>query len=137
MDKDLQRLTRELREETCPASVHAAVARHIANEKAGAPRFRPALAFAIATVVILGCLAVWRWPVEESLPGEPRIAAQPALTSDQVVAQTEHALASIGCVLLEAGVHSQQTISQEAVPPLRNSLKDTKSKLSQLIKVTL
>lgn len=135
MDENLQRMTRALRGETCPASVHAEVARRIAAEKAAAGRFRPAWAFAIAMVVILGCLAVWRWPVAQ--PPEPQFVAQPTLTSEQVVAQAEHALASIGCILLEAGAHSRQMISEEAVPPLRNSLDNTKNKLSQLINVTL
>lgn len=137
MDENLQRLTRALREETCPASVHEGVARRIAAEKAGGGRLRPLFAFAIAIIVVLGCLAVWRWPGTVSQRGQPQITAQPPLTSEQVVAEAEQALASIGGVLLQAGVYSQQTISEEAVPPLRNSLDSTKHKLSQLIKVTL
>ncbi len=135
MDENLQRLVRALREEKCPRRVHDAVAQEIAAQSPTVGRFRPALALAAVMVIVLGCLAIWRWPVADAPQRQPELAVQAPPDTTQVVAQAEGALGFIGHILIEAGAHSERAISQETVSPLRNSLENTKQKISQLIEL--
>jgi hypothetical protein len=135
MDENLQRLVRALREEKCPRRVHDAVARDIAAQRATAGRFRPALALATVMVIVLACVAIWRWTAADAPQSRPQLVEQSPRDAMQIVAQAEGALGFIGHILIEVGAHSETAISQEAVSPLRNSLENTKQKISQLIEL--
>ena len=128
MDEKLQRLVRELRRETCPPRVLDEVARRIAAETRPPARFRYALAGA-AGLVLLACLAIWRWPAggaDGHFAGRPQEARR-------VADQAEGALACIGEVLREASAHSERILLKGAVPPLRNSLETAKNKILEHI----
>ncbi len=129
MHENLQRLTRELRKETCPPRVLDEVARRIAAQSRRPTRFRYGIAGALAGLMLLCGLAMWHWPF--GADGQRRLEQAAGTKADnaQITEQVEGALGCIGQVLLAAGSQSEKVILQGAVPPLRNSLETAKNKI--------
>lgn len=129
MQQDLQRLVRELRNETCPRRVHDAVGRRIPAESPTPKWLHPAIPVAIAGLVVACCISAWRWQAGENARPQSRLAERTTLTRIEIANQAESALGLIGSALLNAGTHSEKVISERAVLPLRNSLELTKNKI--------
>ena len=133
MDEDLQQLARELRKETCPQRVLDEVARRISAQTP--PRFRYAIAAALAASVVLCGIALWRWPFGGGSPRPSKVAQKEAIDRAQVARQAEGSLAYIGQVMVHAGAHSERVILNDAVPQLRNSLETAKNKIMNSIEL--
>ncbi len=129
MHEDLQRLTRELRKETCPQRVLEEVARRISAQSPQPSRLRYALAGALAGLILLCGLALWQWPPGRDGHERLQQAAGSKIDNAQIAEQAEGALGCIGRVLLDAGSQSEKVILQGAVPPLRDSLETAKNKI--------
>src|SRR5436305_802816 len=122
MPEDLQRLARNLRNESCPRRVLDEALRRIAAETAPPsphPYFPRA---ALAGSLLLCGLFVW-WQLAGRNTGRQTqfVQQQPqtqAQARTQVARQAETALALIGTVLLDAGSHSQTVIYNHAISPL-------------------
>ena len=128
MQPDLKRLTDELRKETCPQRVLEEVGRRISKETSPR-RWRFAIPLAIAGLVLVCGLSVWRWQAMENMHQQARLAAQAKLDHAEVAKQAEGALGLLGSVLANAGADSERIISDTAVPPLRDSLDTAKNKI--------
>jgi hypothetical protein len=124
MQQDLSQIASELRKETCPRRVLDEVERQITQKQSAPNRLRLALSYAIAGVILAGCLSVWLWQRNKNIPSQ---IANPDRV--QVANQAEYALALVGSELLDAGAHSEKIISDRAVPPLRNSIEIAKNKI--------
>jgi hypothetical protein len=136
MENDLSRLVSELREETCPQRVLDRVVHRVAAEKPEPRSFRYAIVAAAAAVLALLCgLPFWQHPAAANKGRQAEVRAQATLDHVRVAKQAENALALIGSVLLDAGARSQKAFIERAVPPLRNGLKTTKTKLIQHIEL--
>lgn len=160
MDEQLQKLVAELRQESCPPAVLERVSRRIAAEQAQArarsgsnrnfvwsltnwwSRFRrqsPALAFAAcAVLIILGVLGgrLALLPRGQQTHSAVQLAPQvdPAIlaAADRalVARQAGAALVLVGQAFLHAAAHSEKTLLQEALPPLRQSLQTAQEKVT-------
>jgi hypothetical protein len=131
MQEDLPRLTRELRNETCPRRVIDGALRRIAAETPPPSRLRYAIPVTLgfAGAVLLGSLFL-RWGLKSDKAGQPpQLVEQLAQRRSQVAREAETALGVIGVVLLEAGSHSETVISDHAISPLRNGLQTAKTKI--------
>lgn len=128
MQKDLHSLVRELRNETCPQRVIDRTQAILREDPPLPSRFRYALPLAVAALALLCSLLVWRQPAGKDapptnpahLPGDPHM---------QAARQTQRALALLGSALYEAGAHSEQVLSDRAIPPLRTSFQTAKNKI--------
>ena len=131
-DYDLQRLVRELRAETCPPGVMNRVAQRLSRETARTPQSRFPLAWATAGLATLAAVGIWHDQVHRKAHTRVtlELAEKAQLNRARVVQQTEQSLIFVGYALHKALAHSETTISQQAVPPLRNGLQTLKSKLS-------
>jgi len=131
MQEDLSQLASELREETCPQRVLDEVERQISKSAPIRLRLRLALFGAVAGFVLVGCLIIWLWQVNESARPRPQVALveHPKPNRAQVANQAEFALGFMGSVLLDASAHSEKIISDRAVPPLRNSIEIARNKI--------
>jgi hypothetical protein len=131
MSQDLSGLTRELREEKCPRRVLDEVERRISQS---APRrFRWALPFAVAVIVLVTCFFVWQGRTGRTAPQQAKGSMPPQSNPAQIASQTESALNLMGSVLIDAGVRSERIIVAQAVPPLRDSIEIARN---QIIKNT-
>jgi len=146
MHEDLQQLARELRKETCPPRVLDEVARRISAQAPPPSPFRYGIAAALAALVVLCGIALWRWPRGEGAPRASEVAQKEALLRQkhyggqaidraQIARQAEGTLAYIGQVMVHASAHSERVILNEAVPPLRNSLETAKNKIMNSIEL--
>lgn len=119
MDDPLERLIHALRDEACPPSVLDRVARRIARDEAPRrlrrPWWVPGVVGALA-VVVLAVGMIWQGNPrrEADVPGW----AQEKPDRTQLVEQTQGAFVLIGRILIEAGTHAENTLMDEAVPPL-------------------
>jgi hypothetical protein len=135
MDKDLQQLTRELRNERCPQRVLDEVARRIAAETPPPNPFRYRIAMAVAASIVLGGGVLLRWPIREGSRHAPEITQMRATDRVQVARQVEGTFAYIGQVMVDASAHSQRVILNDAVPQLRNSFETAKDKIMNQIEL--
>jgi len=131
MPQDLSPLTRELQKEICPQRVLDEVGRRISNQRPSPGRLRLSPYLAALGLVLVYCLALWRWQPEESARRQAKVIGNPRPDSAQIASQAEASLALMGNILLSAGVRSQEVILQQAVPPLRDSLQSAKNKIIQ------
>ena len=131
MQSKLTRLIRELKNEQCPQRVRDQVRGRIAARESAPPRLRLAVSVAMAVVVLLCGLVVWRWRAHEYT--RQAQLAQLSVRRAQVAHQAEDALDLVGSVLLSAGTDSGQIISDRTVPPLRNSFETARNKINQYI----
>ena len=122
MQKDVTRLARELRKETCPRRVIDEATRRIAAETPSPSRLRYALPVALAVLLVLGGFMVQRRLAGGNAGRPPRLAEQHAVDRAQIARQAEGAFALIGAVLRDAAAHSETVITDRAVPPLQNGL---------------
>ena len=131
MDEDLQQLVSELRKETCPQRVLDEVARRISEQTEPPNRFRYAIATALAALVVLCGIGLWRWPRGGGSGPQhvPELAQNAPIGREEAARQASGALAYIGQVLLEAGAHSERVILNDAVPQVRNSLETARNKI--------
>lgn len=129
MQPDLKRLTDELRKETCPQRVRDKVRGKISARVSSPQRLRFAIPFAIAGLVLVCGLSVWRWQAMENMHQQAKLAAQTKLDHAEVAKQAEGALGLLGSVFANAGADSERIISDTAVPPLRDSLDTAKNKI--------
>jgi hypothetical protein len=134
MHQDLQRLTSELRNEKCPQRVLDEVARRIAAQRANVPAqtFYPRLlatGFITVALVIVCGLLIWHQP--QPGPVQRQLAHVPAVSPEraQVIREAEGTLGYIGCILLDAGSHTEKIVLNQAVPHLRNGLVTAREKL--------
>ena len=125
MPQNLNQITRDLRNETCPAQVIDEVRQRIRAQKPVRGRVFYASAAAVAGLAMLGCILVWHGQASAK-------ARQQALLAQriQTVRQACDAMQLIGCVLAEAGAQSGKVIAEQAVPPLRKSLQEGKNKIT-------
>jgi hypothetical protein len=133
MPENLSPLIRELKQETCPTRVQAAVRRRIDAQPAysgGLRRFIPALAAGLA--LVFGLL-VWQWQTGVAALRQAELTRQTQARL-QLANQTQDAVGLIGVMLAEAGSHSEQVISTRAVPRLRNGLQFAKNKIIEHLK---
>jgi hypothetical protein len=134
MDDQLQRLARELRDETCPRAVLDKVAERIARDRAASGRSRYRLTRAIASLLLIGAITIWQWQARrEGHLATVALAAKAEADRALVIQQIRGALVYVGQVLLEAAVHSEEIILNEAVPPLRNGFQTAKDKVTKPI----
>jgi len=134
MDDPLQRLVRELQNESCPPVVMDRVARRITHEKRGQRVRRHAWAWAIAFLVPLVALGIWYTEADRVAQRKAaELEAKARMDRARVAKQTAGALGYIGQVLLEAAAQLQDSILKEAIPPLRDSLEKIKTEITKKI----
>jgi hypothetical protein len=92
------------------------------------PRFLTT-AFVTAALLLVCSLAIWHRLSAREAQRHPDPSVVASLNRAQVVRETEGALGYIGCVLLDAGAHTEKIVLNQAVPRLRNSLTTTREKL--------
>lgn len=125
MHDPMRRLISELREEKCPQVVLDRVEHRVRESKLYRHSPFP-FVWALATILIIGAAtAAWFGQAQRREIDEARAHAERA----QIVAQTQGALAYIGQILLETVAHNEQTILNEAMPPLRNGFETAKNKV--------
>ena len=119
MDENLQRLAQALRVERCPDRVIEKVKTRIEQTRKPLPSNRMAIVgFAVSLALFFALYAAWPWPDRS----RETPATTVALTSQDQSRAAERAglaLSFIGSVLLEAGKHTEDTLLNEAIPPLR------------------
>ena len=129
MQQDLSQLTRELRKETCPQQVHDEVQRQISARGSARGWLHYALPAGAAAVVLACCVWIWHWPTD----GNARLKAESAERASrgraQTASQAANALEFVGYIMADAGARSEKVISDQAVPPLRNSFQTAKNKI--------
>jgi hypothetical protein len=125
MDEDLQRLTDTLRHQICPPDVIERVMQGIGRDQAQRRGCQWRYAWAMAGLALIVTLSTWQVQVRR----EHRARADRV----RVIQQTEGALAYVGHTLLQAAARAEDTLSKQAMPPLRNSLETTKNKLMNRI----
>ena len=135
MDENLPRLIRELRSETCPEDVFVEAARRISAQAPSTKRFGYGISLGFATLGLLCCLILWRWPAAPNSQHQSRLSAPAVANRAQVARQTEAALEFIGGILVDAGDRSQRAILNQAVPPLRSSIDTARDKTISRIKL--
>jgi hypothetical protein len=129
MQQDLSRLTRELKNETCPQRVRDEVQRRI-SARASSPRWvRPGIPLAAAGLMLVCGISVWHWQAERNAKRQAELAQLALRDHVQIAQEAEGALGLIGSVLANAGAHSGKVIYDRAVPPLRNSLQTANNKI--------
>jgi anti-sigma factor RsiW len=135
MDHELQKLIRQLQDETCPPKVLDQVAQRISREKTTARSLRSSLAWAVSIACLLGAVALWQWQArrEAQLLSAQLAAAQARANRALVVQQTQEAFGYIGQALIRAAVHTENTLLKEAVPPLRNGFETVRNKVTNPI----
>ena len=138
MDPQLQKLIRQLQDEKCPLAVRDRVAQRIAREKAKTPArpLRTSLAWALS-IACIACLvgAVTLWQAQARRESQ-RVAAEHAATRAHralVVQQTQEAFGYLGQAFLRAASHTENALSKEALPPLRNGFEILKNKVTNPI----
>jgi hypothetical protein len=88
-----------------------------------------AIAVAVAGLVLVCGVSVWRWPVGGNTRPQANSAGPATPDRAQIASQAKDALGLMGSILLHAGVHSEKVISDRAVAPVRNSLQVAKNKI--------
>ena len=129
MQRDVSRLTGELKKETCPQRVFDEVGRRIATKRSLPRRWRFAIPLAVAGLVVVCGLSIWRWQAGEHARQQAKLDQQTTLERARVASQAKDALGLLGSVLANAGADSGRIISDTAVPPLRDSLEIAKNKI--------
>ena len=130
MQPDLQRIVRELKKEKCPQRVRDQVRGRVSARES--MRLRHAAPLAFAGFILACCLAVWQWQARENARRQAQLA-QLTMERTRVARQAQDAMGLVGSVLLDAGEHSEEIISERTVPQLRNSFETAKNKLTQHI----
>lgn len=132
---ELPKLIRQLQEEKCPPRVLDKVAERIARDRRPVRSWQPSLVAAVSIACLLGVLAVWQWQARrkaEILAAE--LAAEKAQAERALVVQQAYqAFGYFGQALLRAAAHTENTLSKEAVPPLRNGFETVKNKVTNPI----
>src|SRR4051812_39191926 len=126
MDQELQKLIQNLQEEKCPPNVLERVTQRISRDKRPARSFKPLLGWAATFACVVGALMVWQLNVQRTVRREQQLqtaelAAQAQAGRALVVQQTREAFSYIGQAVIRAAAHTENALSKEAVPPLRNS----------------
>jgi hypothetical protein len=134
MHPELQKLIRQLQDQKCPPSVLDRVSQKISRDQSPAQATRIRLAWAVSIICLSAAVALWQWNSrrETQLAAE-RAAAQARAERALVVQQTKQAFGYIGQALLRAAAHTENALSKEAVPPLRNSFQTVKDKVTNPI----
>ena len=130
MQPDLQRIVRELKKEKCPQRVRDQVRGRVSARES--MRLRHAIPLAFAGFILTCCLVVWQWQARENARRQAQLA-QLTMERTRVARQAQDAMGLVGSVLLDAGEHSEEIISERTVPQLRNSFETAKNKLTQHI----
>jgi len=130
MQPDLQRIVRELKKEKCPQRVRDQVRGRVSARES--MRLRHAAPLAFAGFILACCLVVWQWQARENARRQAQLA-QLTMERTRVARQAQDAMGLVGSVLLDAGEHSEEIISERTVPQLRNSFETAKNKLTQHI----
>ena len=130
MDQEPQKLIRELQHEKCPPAVLDRVTQRIAREKAPTRSVGNLLGWAVSIVVLLGVVAVWQWQGHREAK---RVAAAEQLRANRalVVEQTREAFGYIGQAFIRVAAHTENALSKEAVPPLRNGFEVVKNTMNK------
>lgn len=131
MDDRLENLIRELRSESCPASVLDQVSRRIAQEtarKTARPSLLASCFLGALAVVLIGIGLLWRG--SDRADGLLR-EAPPRTDSAKVLEQTHGALAAVGHILIRAGGHAEAALREQALPPLLKSFHTANEKITR------
>jgi hypothetical protein len=129
MQRDLSKLTHELRKETCPRRVRDEVQRQISAQGSVRGWSRYAVPAAAAGLGLACCLWIWRWSADGHAGREAASAERVSRERIQIANQAAEALEFVGSILAKAGARSEKVISDQAVAPLRNSLQAAKNKI--------
>jgi hypothetical protein len=124
MHPELQKLIRHLQNDKCPPTVLDRVAQRITRDQKSARPMRALFAWALS-VCLLGAIGLWQWQTHR----ETQRAADRALVRQQ----TQQAFGYIGHALIRAAAQTENALSKEAVPPLRNSFETIKNKVTNPI----
>jgi hypothetical protein len=135
MDKELQKLIRQLQGEKCPPAVLDRVAQHISRQRTPARPLRSVLAWAVSIACLVGVVALWQWQAhrQAQLRTAELAAAQTRANRALVVQQTQEAVGYIGQALVRAAAHTENALLKDAVPPLRNGFEIVKNKTTKPI----
>ncbi len=128
MDADWQKLARELRRESCPPTVLERVEQRLARERSMARGLRVRIGWAVAGCALVAAVAAWQTQQFQTRRAAA-LAAQTRAERARIVQQMEGALAYVGQALLQAAARTEDSLSKQAVPPLRNSLETAKNKI--------
>lgn len=136
MDRKLQELTRQLREEKCPPRVLQRVAQRVSRGKAPALSWRASLAWTVSIACLLGAVALWqvRANREAQRAAAELAAAQVRARRALVAQQALEAFGRVGQALLRVAARTENTLLKEAAPPLRNGFETAKSKVINPLK---
>jgi hypothetical protein len=93
------------------------------------------LAWAVSIVCLVGVVAIWQWRARRDARILAAEVAAAHVRADRavVVQQAQEAFGYIGQALLRAAAHTENALSKEAVPPLRNGFEIVKNKVSKPI----
>lgn len=136
MDQELQKLIRELQHEKCPPAVMERVTQRISREKSAGPSLRPYVAWAVSITLLLGTVAFWQWQGhrEAKRVAAAELAVEQARASRALVLQqTQEAFGYIGQAVIRVAAHTENALSKQAVPPLRNGFETLKNKVNKPI----
>jgi hypothetical protein len=136
MDQELQKLIRQLQHEKCPPAVLERVSERIAREKAPARSWRDFVGWAVLIAAIFGAVPFWHRLARreaQRVAAEEVAAAQARANRALVVQQTQQAFGYIGQAVIRAAAHTENALSKEAVPPLRNGFETIKNKVNKPI----
>ena len=135
MDQKLQKLIRQLQYEKCPPTVLDRVVQRISREKTPSHSLRSVLVWAVSMACLLGVVAFWQWQARREVQflAAERAAAQVRANRALVVQQTQEAFGYIGQALIRAAAQTENALSKEAVPQLRNGFEIVKNKVTKSI----
>ena len=134
MDQELQKLIRQFQEEKCPPNVLERVTQRISRDKRPTRSLKPMLRWAATLACVFGAVVVWQFNARrEQQLHTAELAAQAQADRALVVQQTRQAFAYIGQAVIRAAAHTENALSKEAVPPLRNSFETLKNKVTKPI----
>lgn len=135
MDQELQKLICQLQDEKCPPEVLDRVAQRISREKIPARSWRSSLAWAVSIACLLAAVALWTRQTrrEARLPVAELATAQARANRALVVQQAQEAFGYVGQALIRVAAHTENALSKDAVPPLRNGFETVKNKINNPI----
>jgi len=132
MQRDLSKLTRELRQETCPRRVCDEIQRRIPTRGSARGWLRYAVPATAAGLVLACCVWLGRGPAAPNARRGAEAAERASRDQVQIAHQAADALEFVGSLMASAGARSEKVISDQTVPPLQNSFQAAKNKIMHI-----